>query len=406
MTVFYGWWMVAACFSIALYVGGALFYGFTGFFEPIVREFGWSYTQVSVAFSLRGLEMGILAPVTGILVDRFGSKKLILAGASIIGLALILLSFTHSLVMFYTAFVLMAIGTSGCATTVLMTAVAHWFRKNAGKAMGIVTCGFGAGGILVPLIVWLIDRCGWRTSLIVLGLSMWALGIPLSFFIRHKPEQYGYLPDGGKMADQGADPAGDETDEGLSLREAIRGRNFWIIGIAETIRLMINMGIITHVMPYLSSLGISRSGAALVATAVPVMSVAGRLGFGWVADLFDKKRVMVVTYCAFSLGILVFSYVNFRWLLIPFLFLFAPALGGGISLRSVIIREYFGRASFGKVLGMIVGMAAIGSVMGPTAAGWTFDHMGTYRPIWLFFAGTSLVALILILYLRPPHKSD
>ena len=406
MVIFYGWWMVLACFAIAFYVGGALFYGFTAFFEPIVSEFGWSYTQVSLAFSLRGVEMGILAPLTGILVDRFGSKRLIFAGASIVGLALILLSFTHSLSMFYLSFFLLAIGTSGCASTVLMTAVAQWFKKNVGKAMGIVTCGFGTGGLLVPLIVWLIDHYGWRTSLIVLGLSMLALGAPLSFFIRHKPEQYGYLPDGGKVPDQPADPPDDETDEGLPLRKAIRGRNFWILGIAETSRIMIIMAIMTHVMPYLSSLGIPRSSAALVATSIPVLSVTGRFGFGWMADIFDKKLVLIVTHCLLGLGILIFSYVHVRWLLVPFLLLFAPALGGGISLRAVIIREYFGRASFGKLLGMIVGMAAIGSVMGPTAAGWTFDHLGTYRPVWFCFAGVSLIALILILYIQPPHKRD
>ena len=287
-----------------------------------------------------------------------------------------------------------------------MTTVAQWFKKNVGKAMGIVTCGFGTGGLLVPLIVWLIDHYGWRTSLIVLGLSMLALGVPLSFFIRHKPEQYGYLPDGGKVPDQPADPPDDETDEGLPLRKAIRGRNFWILGIAETSRIMIIMAIMTHVMPYLSSLGIPRSSAALVATSIPVLSVTGRFGFGWMADIFDKKLVLIVTHCLLGLGILIFSYVHVRWLLVPFLLLFAPALGGGISLRAVIIREYFGRASFGKLLGMIVGMAAIGSVMGPTAAGWTFDHLGTYRPLWFCFAGASLIALILILHIQPPHKRD
>jgi MFS family permease len=403
MIVFYGWWMVIACFMIAMYVGGALFYGFTAFFEPIVREFGWSYTQVSIAFSLRGLEMGILAPVTGFLVDRFGSRKLILVGALIVGLGLILLSFTRSLLMFYASFFLMAIGTSGCATTVLMAAVAQWFSRNVGKAMGVVTCGFGAGGVLIPLIVWLIDSQGWRMSLVVLGLSMWALGIPLSFVIRHKPEQYGYFPDGGGVPSQGNGP----MDEGVPFKEAVRGKNFWLIGIGETLRLMINMAIVTHVMPYLSSVGMSRSGAAFVATSIPLISVTGRFGFGWMADVFDKKLVLIVTYSLLGLGILTFSLVHIRWLVIPFLLLFAPALGGGLSLRSAIVREYFGRVSFGTVLGMIIGMATIGSVIGPVAAGWTFDNLGTYRPVWFCFAGTSLVAVLLGLRIEvPPHKSN
>jgi len=138
--IFYGWWIILACFLISSYVGGAVVYGFSAFFEPIVEEFGWSHTQVSIAFSLRGLEMGILAPLTGFLVDRFGSRKLTLSGTLIVGFALILLSLTKSLFMFYGAFVLLVLGTSGCTTTVLITAAAHWFRRNAGKAIGIVAC--------------------------------------------------------------------------------------------------------------------------------------------------------------------------------------------------------------------------------------------------------------------------
>ncbi len=177
--IFYGWWIVSACFLIAFYFGGIV-YGFTAFFEPIAEEFGWSYTQVSIAFSLRGLEMGILAPLMGFLVDRFGPRKVVFSGVIITGFGLILITVINSLVMFYIAFILFALGGSGCASTVLMTTVAQWFRRNVGKAMGIVVCGFGAGGILIPLIVWVIDLYGWRTALIILGLGMWALGIPLS----------------------------------------------------------------------------------------------------------------------------------------------------------------------------------------------------------------------------------
>ena len=123
-TIFYGWWIVLACFLISFYAGGAVWFGFTVFFEPIVEEFGWSHTQVSVAFSLRGFEIGILAPITGLLVDRLGPRKLAFSGTFIVGAALIVLGFTNSLGMFYGAFILLALGTSGCSATVLMTAVA------------------------------------------------------------------------------------------------------------------------------------------------------------------------------------------------------------------------------------------------------------------------------------------
>lgn len=108
--LFYGWWIVFACFLIAFYVGGIIFYGFTAFIEPVVEEFGWSYTKVSFAASLRGLEMGILAPFVGFLVDRVGSRKLLFLGVAILGFGTVLLGFTQSLAMFYGAFLLIAFG--------------------------------------------------------------------------------------------------------------------------------------------------------------------------------------------------------------------------------------------------------------------------------------------------------
>jgi sugar phosphate permease len=403
-SIFYGWWIVLACFLIAFYVGGGVFYGFTAFFEPIAKEFGWSYTQVSIAFSLRGLEMGILAPFIGFLVDRFGSRKLAFFGVLVIGFGLILLSLTNSLVIFYVAFVLLAVGTSGCASTVLMTAVAHWFRRNVGKAMGLVACGFGAGGILIPLIVRLIDLYEWRTTLIILGLGMWAVGIPLSFVIRHRPESYGYLPDGDIPGEPSSSHGGRDIEKEMNFKEALKSGNLWKIGVAEAIRATITMAVVTHVMPYLSSIGMSRASAAFVATSIPLLSIIGRFGFGWLSDIFDKRYVFAVAYCLFGMGTLAFSFLQLMWLIFPFLFLFSPALGGTVSVRGAIVTDYFGRSSFGKLLGIIMGMVAMGGVIGPSAAGWTFDTLGAYQPVWLSLAGTTVIAIVLILRLKTPRQ--
>jgi MFS family permease len=187
-TIFYGWWIVFACFLLGFYISGAVVAGFTAFFEPIAEEFGWSYTQISVVGSIRGLEVGILAPIVGFLVDRFGPRKLIFCGSLTIGFGLILASWTYSLPMFYGAFILIALGMSACTATVLMTAVVNWFRRDLGKALGLMASGFGVGGILVLFIVRLIDLYHWRTTFVILGLGMWLLGIPLSLLVRHRPE--------------------------------------------------------------------------------------------------------------------------------------------------------------------------------------------------------------------------
>ena len=399
--IFYGWWVVLACFLSGFLVGGGLSFGFTAFFEPIVQEFRWSYTQVSIAFSLRGLEMGILAPIMGFLVDRFGSRKLAFSGVVIVGFSLILLSQTNSLVMFYGSFILLTLGRSGCTSTVLMTAVAHWFRRNVGKAMGIVACGFGAGGILIPLIVWLIDAHGWRTALMILGLGAWMLGIPFSLIIRHRPEPYGLLPD-GEIPTGAISGHGGERIEEATLKEALKNQNFWKIGVADAMRVMTSMAVITHIMPYLSSIGMSRSRAAFVATSIPLLSIVGRVGFGWLSDIFDKRYVLAMVYCLFGMGTLAFSYLHCKWPLFPFFFLLPPAWGGVVSLRGALVREYFGAASFGRLLGIILGMAAMGGVIGPSAAGWAFDKWGSYHPVWLFFTGTIVIAMLLTLRLTPP----
>lgn len=272
-----------------------------------------------------------------------------------------------------------------------------------GKAMGMVACGFGAGGILIPPIVWLIDLYQWRTALIVLGLGTWALGIPLSFIIHHRPEQYGYSPDGGILVHPSASHGGRDVDSDVTVKEALKRGDFWKIGFVEAIRMMIAMAVVAHVIPYLSSIGMSRVSAAFVATSIPLLSIFGRFGFGWLGDMFDKKYVMAGVYSLLGMGTLALSYIHVKWFIFPFLLLFPLAFGGAVPLRGAIVREYFGRASFGRLFGIIMSTASIGRIIGPIAAGYTFDRMGTYHPIWLCFAGTTVIAVVLLLRLRAPR---
>ena len=401
--IFYGWWIVLACSLIGFYVGGAIFYGFTAFFEPIREEFGWSYTQISFAASLRGLEMGIFAPLVGFLVDRFGSRRLIFWGMITVGFGLILLSRTQSLAMFYGSFLLIAFGAGGCAMVVTMAAVANWFHKNVGIALGVMASGVGASGLMVPLIVQLIGVSGWRTTLIILGLGMWILGIPLSFVIRNRPEQYGYLPDGISPSDRMPHLENQHTGVKaveIGFKEALKKRAFLYLIIVDAIRMMIVAAVVIHVMPYLSSLGLPRVTAGLVAGAIPLTSIIGRFGFGWLSDVFDKRYVMAWSFCMISLGMLAFRYVQVIWVVFVFLLLFSPGYGGGMVLRGAILREYFGRNSFGKMIGITMGSASIGGIIGPTLAGWAFDTFLSYHLIWLVFCGLSGLAISLALRVK------
>jgi len=404
--IFYGWWIVVACFFIALYVGGAIFYGFTAIFEPIAHELGWSYTQVSFAASLRGLEMGILAPFIGILVDRWSPRRLVFIGAVVSALGLILLSRTTSLAMFYGAFILIAIGMSSCTMTVLMSAVANWFHRRIGIASGIAVSGFGFGGLLVPVIVRLIEIYQWRMTMTILGLGMLVILLPLSLLLRHKPEQYGYLPDGEVKDAMISDhhPGLSQTAEvHMGVKQVLKSSAFWHISLPFTYHLMIVSAIVTHVMPYLSSIGVARSMSSLVATAIPLASIAGRLTLGWLGDKLDKRKVVAGAFTLIGLGTFCFGYTSTAgiWLLVPFLILLGTGYGGNNALRPSLVREYFGRTNFGTVFGLIMGVNLLGGLVGPVLAGWVFDNWGSYDGIWFVFAGLAVAAVISILTTPP-----
>ena len=417
MAVFYGWWIVLACYIMAFYVAGTVFYSFTAFVEPLAAEFEWSYTQISFAFSLRGLEMGIFSPLVGIFIDRYGSRAAMTGGIIILGLGLILLSMTQSLMMFYGAFLFLGLGAGGCTSVVVMTAVAHWFNKKASFALGLAAAGFGSGGLLVPVVVWMIDTFQWRTTLFALGVLAWVIGIPLSMVIRGKPEQYGYLPDGEEP--EKWDGHGPEGEERALVRQkeasspvdvrfgvAVRDSNFWYFNVAEAIRMMVVVSIIMHIMPYLDSLGIPRGVAGLTAGAMAVFSVAGRIGFGYIGDSFDKRYIMGIAYSLMVLGLMVFAvFIRDAGSLLLFLILFAPGFGGGMTMRASLLREYFGTAAYGRLLGLSMGICSTAAIIGPTWAGWTFDSMGTYQPLWLAYIGLMVVAIAMVLRIRPLGES-
>lgn len=407
--VFYGWWIVVASFFITLYMGGVIVYGFTAFFEPIADDLGWSYTQISLAASLRGLEMGLFAPLTGILADRWGPRRLIFSGIVIAVAGLILLGNTTSLGMFYGAFALIAIGMSACTMTVLMMAVANWFRRKIGIASGIAICGFGFSGLLVPVIVRLIEVYEWRMAVTILALGMLVVALPLSLVFRHKPEQYGLFPDG-----QIQDPA-THDDGSLSQvpeaavrpKQALKSGTFWRLALSFTYYMMVVSATITHVMPYLSSIGVARSISSLVAAAIPLTSIGGRLGLGWLGDKLDRRLVATGGFTMVGLGLLCFGVSTGNiWLLVPFLVLFSIGYGGSMALTLSLAREYFGRTSFGTIFGLIMGLGAFGSIIGPTVAGWVYDNWGSYQAIWLTFAGLAVAAVISVLTIRPVGRGE
>jgi len=400
--IFYGWWIVGAGFFIAVYIGGFINLGFTAVFEPIANDFGWSYAQVSFAASLRGLETGLLAPIVGLLMDRWGPRRLVFAGATIIGLGLLLLSRINSLATFYGAFILIAMGVSTCIGVVPVATVGNWFQRKVTLATGILVSGSAAGGLMIPLATRLIDLFEWRTAIMILGFGAWGILLPLSLFFRHKPEQYGYLPDGnpyGKLPTSEAQSIAQGSDLTISVKQVLQSSTFWHIALAFMCHILTMGAVVTHVMPYLSSLGFTRSFSSLVAIAIPLASIVGRLTFGWLGDRFDKRRVTTLGFVLTSLGLLSFGYVGTAstWILVPSLVLVGLGWGGPVPMMPALVREYFGRVRLATVLGLVMGIAALGSMAGPPLAGLAFDIFGSYQVAWFGLAGLVIAGMISVI---------
>lgn len=404
-TVYYGWWAVLACSAVTLLTAGTFFYGFTALLKPVIAEFGWSRAVTSLAFSLRSLESGFAAPVVGFFVDRVGSRKLILFGVAVLGVGLLALSRIGSLWAFYGAFIIISIGISSCTSVPGMVVVANWFTTRRSAAMGLLMAGAGAGGLLVPVFSWLIDSYGWRTALVVSGIFVWAIGIPLSLAVKNKPDA---------RRSSAPTPATTLQDTAVLLAtslaplsnykfgEAVRCRTFWLVSIAFTMSGAAIYAISVHLMPLAESVGFSVQTGALMVTVMTVSSIAGRLGFGWMGDLWDKRYVISLALGLEVVSLAAVAYVPRLGVLMVALAFFGAAYGGTVVLRPAIQADYFGIRAFGKIQGAMMAVLTISAVIGPVFMGWVFDWTGSYRLSLEVFAGAALLALPLIFALPQP----
>lgn len=417
--IFYGWWLLAACSVVASIVSATQSYGFSLFFVPLTTEFGWSRAALSGVMSLARLEGGFLGPIEGILVDRFGPRRMMLIGIPIIAVGFFCMSqlseiaaalSIDTLLAFYGIWVvLIAGGTAIGTSTPAQTAVANWFVRRRGLALGLYSSSIGVGAAsLVPFLAHIIETDGWRTAALVAGGTAVVIGLPAALLVRHRPEDYGYLPDGDTQvlpatATINAAPAAVAVEQNFTMRQALATKAFWVLAFAFGFRVMVTSAVIIHLPALLQDMGFGAVEAASAVSAVAALSVAGRLGLGWLGDRWDKRRVYIGALAAMASGLLLLAFAGDAWQIVLFLALYSPAYGGLASLQLALRGDYFGRRAFATIAGAMGPITTVGTITGPLFAGFAFDITGSYRIAMLFFAAATAVNIVLMAALRRPQ---
>jgi len=396
---------------IHIWGAGTFFYSFTAFFNPLVEEFGWSYAATSLAASIRSIEGGIASPLVGLAVDRFGARRLLFLGSIVSAIGFALFSQINSLASFYLVFLFLSIGSSFLFPVPGWTAVAGWFVRKRGTALGVVSAAIGLGGGLVYVANVLIAFYGWRTALVIIAIGMFVVGIPCSFVVRHRPEPYGLAPDGDMaptFQNGGAERSAAgvaKLDEDFSFGKAIRTQAYWAIALAMIVSGASVHAVVVHVMPHLISAGFTREKASLAAALIVFVSIVGRFGMGWLSTWVDSRKLLALGFVLQGLGLMFLAGAkNVLWIVI-FIATFGPGYGGVITLRLTMQAQYFGRQAFGIIQGSFMAVMMVGTISSPLLAGMCYDHFGSYRLAWLVIAAFNAAVIPLILKIKPPFET-
>jgi len=399
---YYGWLILAVGFFFILYIGTFFSYGWTAFINPMLGTFGWTMAQISVGASLRNAESGVFNPVWGAIIDRTSPRKLMLIGVIITSVGIFLLYRTTGLVMFYTSFFILGLGSS--LTQMLPNVlVSKWFKRDFGKANGILSLASGLGGVVLPLVVMIIDSQGWQTTLLYCAIGWTIIGIPLAFTYKNPqldPELVKSPGANEKITRTGA--------LGVSVRDALKTRAFWHINVTTLLAYFVCTIQLTYVIPYLTGIGISAASASMAVLYYSVISLGGRLVFGCLADKYRSSYLTAISLGLIGAGTFIFAFIT-KQSSFSMILLFAVIYGLGLSgltlLRLTILREYFGTGNFGSLFGLNSVFVTIAQVVSPIAVGILVSGHVSYRPIWLASAGIALLGVITILTMPSSSQS-
>ena len=397
-TIFYGWWVVAACFVLCFLFAGAGFYSFSIFIKPLESEFGWDRAAISLTMSIHFIIGGMMGPFIGKLTQSYGPKKVMGLAAIGSGACFLLVSLTRSLCYFYVTYAVLAVMLCGIGVVPVSSLLANWFDKRRGTATGAAMVGIAAGGlVLAPLLGWITTRFGWRGSYIFLGLLVWAVALPvIKWVIKVDPAVMGLAPDGDRHQDainSGSDRVAENKLTGWPAAAALRSRTFWCLAFSFFLAPLAQLGVLQHQVPLIMEAGIPQTTAATALGLTAGIGGLGKLSFGRFSEMMPFRYVVTLSFGLQALAVFfLLNISSMAWLWL-YVIIFGFAMGGVVVLLPLAVGHFFGLASFGVLLGILWLINAMGGALGTYVSGMIHDYTGAYQYALYLFIAVYLVGV-------------
>ena len=403
--IYYGWLIIAASGGMEFANAASAIGILTIFVNPLTEEFGWSRTEISAVTSLGAVLGASLAPLSGRLVDRIGSRWVLTLGGILVAVACVYLSSVQTLLGFYVGFTIVRTADQGLIKIGAAPAVGKWFQRYRGRAIALVFFS-GSTGIMVmaPVVQLVIGVWGWRSAWLLLAGVMAVLGIVPSFaFIRRQPEDYGLVMDGGPepAADETPAPRGDALEQ-WTLRQVVSTPSFWLILVSLFLASTAGSGVTLHLMPHLTQQGLSAGEAVGVISVMSTASAVGILALGFLSERFPPRLLMAFVCLTTVVDIAVLIFADSLSKAYLFALLHGVASGGLNTLAPILWASYYGRSVLGSMHGLSRAAQVSGFALGPLILGIAYDRWGSYQDALVYLAVLAAISFVLVAAAKRP----